>query len=63
MITIYNKYMYKGLSTDNKPKTAPENATFIELDTGIGYYFSKKAWHVFGENKPEDLGISASIVG
>jgi hypothetical protein len=37
-------FKYQGLSTDTKPTTAPDGATFYELDTGRTYVFHVDAW-------------------
>ncbi len=39
---------YLGLSTDDKPTDAAENALFQELDTNDTYYFSNESWHKVG---------------
>ena len=54
---------YRGLSTDSKPNNVPENSVFVELDTGVGYYYSNGEWQVFGANKPDDMGLSVALVG
>lgn len=54
---------FRGLSTDEKPTNVPENSLFMELDTGVGYYFSEGEWKVYAANKPEGLAVSAAIVG
>ena len=39
--------LYKGLSTDTKPATAPNGSVFIEMDTDKVLYFSEQgggAW-------------------
>ena len=54
---------YRGLSTDTKPAKVAENATFLELDTGIAFYFSHGTWHEFAENKPEGMVITSALVG
>ena len=54
---------FRGLSTDTKPTNVPENSLFMELDTGVGYYFSAGEWKVYGEDRPEGLSVSAAIVG
>lgn len=54
MVTYINKvtswehpYMeYRGLSTDTKPTDVPVNAKFVELDTGVEYYFSEGTWNI-----------------
>ena len=54
MVTYINKvtswehpYMeYRGLSTDTKPTDAPVNAKFVELDTGVEYYYSGGEWNL-----------------
>ena len=54
MVTYVNKvtswehpYMeYRGLSTDTKPTDAPVNSKFVELDTGVKYYFNDGEWSV-----------------
>ena len=39
--------VYEGLSSDTKPiEDIPENAVFLELDTGDLYFFSNGAWVV-----------------
>ena len=77
MVTIYNRTAtrttksagkswvigFRGLSTDEKPTNVGENSTFLELDTGVGYYFSNGAWHVFAEDKPEGMVISTALIG
>ena len=50
---------YRGLSTDQKPSDAPNNSTFIELDTGTEFYFSGGSWHV----SPVTRGSSSSSGG
>lgn len=44
---------YTGLSTDVKPTFNIQiNALFLELDTGIFYYFTGESWaKVGGENE------------
>ncbi len=54
---------FRGLSTDAKPTKVPENSTFLELDTGVGYYFSGGEWKVFAADKPEGMSISAALIG
>ena len=53
----YNEYM--GLSTDDKPETAPENSLFLELDTNTFYYFTNGQWVEIGtapqsQDEPEE---------
>lgn len=54
---------FRGLSTDTKPTNVPENSLFMELDTGVGYYFSGGEWKVYAENKPEGYAVTAGIIG
>lgn len=39
---------YRGLSTDEKPTDAGENAWFYEQDTKSWYYFTDGAWVAMG---------------
>ena len=39
---------YKGYSTDEKPTYAEVNALFLELDTGVFYYFDGTNWAKVG---------------
>lgn len=43
-----NEYEYKGLSTDQKPTECAVNSLFLELDTGIFYYFTGETWAQVG---------------
>lgn len=68
VIFPYNGYdtkftEFRGLSTDTKPENVPENSVFMELDTGVGYYYSEGSWKVYGANKPEGMAVSSAIVG
>ena len=57
---------YRGLSTDDKPEKAAENAMFIELDTGDLYYFSEGEWSKFGAEGNNTVGyaiVGVAIVG
>ena len=38
------EYNYKGLSTDEKPLDCDVNSLFLELDTGIFYFFNGTEW-------------------
>lgn len=38
------EYNYKGLSTDTKPTNCYVNSLFLELDTGIFYFFNGTEW-------------------
>lgn len=38
------EYNYKGLSTDEKPLDCYVNSLFLELDTGIFYFFNGAEW-------------------
>ena len=38
------EYNYKGLSTDEKPLDCYVNSLFLELDTGIFYFFNGTEW-------------------
>lgn len=41
---------YEGLSIDIKPtENVPDNALFLELDTGDFYFWSGTEWIVVGE--------------
>ena len=40
---------YRGLSSDNKPTSnVPTNSLFLELDTGLFYYFDGTQWAQVG---------------
>lgn len=39
---------YVGLSTDTKPTDALVNSLFLELDTGVFYYFDGSDWAKVG---------------
>ena len=51
-------YEYKGLSTDTKPTNCAVNSLFLELDTGIFYFFNGTEWKnineriTLGESEP-----------
>lgn len=45
MITIDNKPIYQGESTDDKPTNVEVNSKFEELDTGKDYYFDGTQWN------------------
>ena len=51
-------YEYKGLSTDTKPTNCAVNSLFLELDTGIFYFFNGTEWKnineriALGESEP-----------
>jgi len=45
---IMNEHDYKGLSTDEKPTSCAVNSLFLELDTGIFYYFTGEEWAQIG---------------
>lgn len=51
-------YEYKGLSTDTKPLNCAVNSLFLELDTGIFYFFNGTEWKnineriALGESEP-----------
>ena len=51
-------YEYKGLSTDTKPLNCAVNSLFLELDTGIFYFFNGTEWKnineriTLGESEP-----------
>lgn len=51
----YNEYM--GLSTDDKPETAPENSLFLELDTNTFYYFADGQWVELGSAPTQDAPV------
>ena len=42
-------YEYKGLSTDTKPTNCAVNSLFLELDTGIFYFFNGIEWKDINE--------------
>ena len=52
------EYNYKGLSTDEKPLDCNVNSLFLELDTGIFYFFNGTEWKdisqgiTLGESEP-----------
>lgn len=46
----------KGVSTDDKPTDAAVNTLFLELDTGIFYYFTGETWSEVGGNGGENNG-------
>lgn len=52
------EYNYKGLSTDTKPTNCYVNSLFLELDTGIFYFFNGTEWKdisqgiTLGESEP-----------
>lgn len=52
------EYNYKGLSTDTKPTNCYVNSLFLELDTGIFYFFDGTEWKdisqgiTLGESEP-----------
>lgn len=52
------EYNYKGLSTDTKPTNCYVNSLFLELDTGIFYFFTGTEWKdikekiTLGETEP-----------
>lgn len=49
MVTVNgNGADYRGLSTDEKPRDAAENALFLEVDTGDFYYFTDGTWAKVG---------------
>ena len=49
MITLYgSRPELSGLSTDEKPTDAEVNTIFLELDTGIFYYFTGTTWEKIG---------------
>ena len=48
MITLENKPIYYGVSTDNKPTDVDINSKFEELDTGDVYYFDGSTWSKIG---------------
>ena len=48
MITLENRHIYYGKSTDEKPLDASINAKFKELDTGDMYYFNGTTWAKIG---------------
>lgn len=70
MVTYINKvtswehpYMeYRGLSTDTKPTDAPVNAKFVELDTGVEYYFSGGTWNIAPSPSGDGSGSSQPVV-
>lgn len=39
---------YRGLSTDEKPTEAGENALFLEVDTLAFYHYEDGEWKVCG---------------
>lgn len=41
MVSIIDKAMveYRGLSTDTKPAEAANGSSFLEMDTGVTYYY------------------------
>ena len=43
--TVYPKYRYSGLSTDEKPVPQDEVAVFWETDTGREYEWRDGTWH------------------
>lgn len=46
---IVNSYLWKGLSSDEKPtEGVAVNDEFIELDTGDKYYFDGEVWQKAG---------------
>ena len=52
------EYNYKGLSKDEKPLDCNVNSLFLELDTGIFYFFNGTEWKdisqgiTLGESEP-----------
>lgn len=48
MITLENRPIYYGESTDDKPTDADVNSKFEELDTGDVYYFDGSTWSKIG---------------
>lgn len=46
----------KGVSTDDKPTDVAVNTLFLELDTGIFYYFTGETWSEVGGNGGENNG-------
>lgn len=45
---------YRGLSTDQKPQEAGENALFLEVDTLLFYHYDDGSWNLCGgENAQE----------
>ena len=40
---------YRGLSTDQKPEEAGENALFLEIDTGDFYAYNGTEWLKVGD--------------
>ena len=40
---------YRGLSTDNKPTEAAQNALFLEIDTGEFYGWNGTTWEKVGD--------------
>ena len=48
MITIENKPIYQGKSTDNKPTDVEVNSKFEERDTGDEYFFDGTTWAKIG---------------
>lgn len=38
----------KGESTDEKPTDVDVNTLFLELDTGVFYYFDGETWNAVG---------------
>lgn len=45
---VTDEHEYKGLSTDTKPTECAVNSLFLELDTGIFYYFTGTEWVQIG---------------
>ena len=54
---------FRGLSTDTKPMNVAVNSTFLELDTGKGFYFCNGAWHEYAENKPDGMVVTSALIG
>ena len=48
MITLENKPIYQGESTDSKPTDVEINSKFEELDTGNVYFFDGTTWIKIG---------------
>ena len=66
MITIQKyrfggAYELKGLSTDIKPVDhIGVNSLFLELDTGLFYYFDGTAWNRVGAVEPDEPEVDGT---
>ena len=44
VVLIRSKHEYQGLSTDDKPTSAPDGATYHSFDTGEQWVMANKVW-------------------